>query len=153
MCRWLAYHGPELPLEKVIIDMPHSIIQQSLKARYGRETNADGLGLGWYRPGGVGLYRHIGPAWSDINLREIATQVSSPLFFAHVRASTTASAPVQQTNCHPFRYGHWLWMHNGSIRDFPRLKRDLALAIDPSLFSELQGSTDSEAMFYLALTL
>ena len=38
--------------------------------------------------------------------------------FAHIRASTGGA--VQQTNCHPFRYGRWLWMHNGMIRDFPR---------------------------------
>jgi glutamine amidotransferase len=60
---------------------------------------------------------------------------------------------VQQSNCHPFRHGRWLWMHNGAISDFHRLRRDLSLAIDPVLFSCLEGSTDSEVMFFLALTL
>ena len=32
------------------------------------------------------------------------------------------------------------------------MKRDLVLAIDPSLFGEIVGSTDSEMLFYLALT-
>ena len=43
-------------------------------------------------------------------------------------------------------------MHNGLIREFPLLKRDLLLAVDSSLFASIEGTTDSEAMFYLALT-
>ena len=71
--------------------------------------------------------------------------------FAHIRASS--GTPIQQTNCHPFRHGRWLWMHNGLIRGFPTVKRDLALAVDPSLYPEIEGSTDSELFFFLALTL
>jgi glutamine amidotransferase len=43
-------------------------------------------------------------------------------------------------------------MHNGYINEFATLKRDLALAVDPSLFAEIQGQTDTEMLFYLALT-
>jgi glutamine amidotransferase len=60
---------------------------------------------------------------------------------------------VQETNCHPFRHGRWLWQHNGVIRDFHKVKRDLVLAVDPSLYAEIEGSTDSEVFFFLALTL
>jgi len=60
---------------------------------------------------------------------------------------------VQQTNCHPFRHGRWLWMHNGLIAEFHAVKRELVLAVDPSLYSSIDGSTDSEVFFYLALTL
>jgi glutamine amidotransferase len=71
--------------------------------------------------------------------------------FSHIRASS--GSPVQQTNCHPFRHGRWLWMHNGVIRDFHEVKRELALAVDPSLYPKIEGSTDSETFFFLALTL
>ena len=43
-------------------------------------------------------------------------------------------------------------MHNGAISDFLALKRDLALAVDPALFAGIEGSTDSEMLFYLALS-
>jgi predicted glutamine amidotransferase len=43
-------------------------------------------------------------------------------------------------------------MHNGLIREFPSVKRELVLSIDDSLFSSIEGTTDSEIMFYLALT-
>jgi glutamine amidotransferase len=60
---------------------------------------------------------------------------------------------VQQTNCHPFRHGRWLWMHNGFVEAFGEVKRDLVLAIDPTLYPALEGHTDSEILFLLALTL
>lgn len=71
--------------------------------------------------------------------------------FAHIRAST--GTPVQRTNCHPFRHGRWLWMHNGAIREFQKVKRDLVLAVDPSPYADIQGFSDSETLFFLALTL
>ena len=43
-------------------------------------------------------------------------------------------------------------MHNGLIREFPRVRRELALAVDESLYPSIEGTTDSETMFYLALT-
>jgi predicted glutamine amidotransferase len=134
----------------------HSLIDQSQHAELGAETtNGDGFGIGWFPVDPVagqtaGVFRGIGPAWSDRNLRDLSQHIRSPLFFAHVRASSGSS--VQESNCHPFRHERWLWMHNGSIRDFARLKRDLLLAVDPSLYPDIQGTTDSEAMFFLALT-
>jgi predicted glutamine amidotransferase len=38
------------------------------------------------------------------------------------------------------------------VRDFHRVKRELALAVDESLYPQMEGSTDSEMLFYLALT-
>jgi glutamine amidotransferase len=152
MCRWLAYVGTPLLVEELLYKPPHSLIDQSLHAQLGAgTTNGDGVGVGWYGEGAApGLYRSIEPAWSDRNLREVAGQIRSRLFFAHVRAST--GTPVQQTNCHPFRHGRWLWMHNGSIARFHEVKRDLTLAVDPRLYADIAGSTDSEVLFYLALT-
>ena len=152
MCRWIAYSGSPITLDELILKPARSLARQSLRAEQGAETtNGDGFGVGWYdqRPE-PGLFRSTTPAWSDPNLRELAAHVRSGLFFAHVRAST--GSPVQQTNCHPFRFGRWLWMHNGAIREFGRVKRELVLAVDPALFSHIEGSTDSELMFYLALT-
>jgi glutamine amidotransferase len=153
MCRWLAYTGTPVLLDTVLYKPAHSLIDQSLHSRMGVETtNGDGFGIGWYEPdnGTPAVFRDTGPAWSNRNLREIADHVRSPLFFAHIRATT--GTPVQQTNCHPFRHGRWMWMHNGGITDFHRIRRDLALAVDPELFLDIEGSTDSETMFYLALT-
>jgi predicted glutamine amidotransferase len=152
MCRWLAYSGTPIKLEELLVKRDRSLIDQSLHSRQGATTtNGDGFGVGWYEEGETPrVYRSTHPAWNDRNLRELAAGVSSPLFFAHIRASTGTA--IQETNTHPFRYGKWLWMHNGLIRDFHRVRRELVLAVDDSLFDSIEGTTDSETMFYLALT-
>jgi predicted glutamine amidotransferase len=153
MCRWLAYSGTPVHLEEMLYKPANSLIVQSLHSQLGVETtNGDGFGVGWYGDGPTpAVFKSVEPAWNDRNLREIAAHVRSGLVFAHIRAST--GTPVQQTNCHPFRYGRWLWMHNGSIARFHDVKRELVLAIDPVLYPDLEGSTDSETFFFLALTM
>ena len=152
MCRWMAYSGDPVLAEDLLFRPAHSLIDQSLHSRMGAETtNGDGFGIGWYGEGAApALFKSIEPAWNDRNLRELANQVRAAVFFAHIRAST--GTPVQRSNCHPFRYDRWLWMHNGAITDFHRVKRDLVLAVDTSLYPDIEGSTDSEALFFLALT-
>ncbi|MGW2091771.1 class II glutamine amidotransferase [Promicromonospora sukumoe] len=152
MCRWLAYSGSPVLLEDLIFKPENSLVVQSRHSRLGAETiNGDGFGVGWY--GALdepGVYHSTEPAWNDRNLREISAHAAAGRVFAHIRAST--GTDVQQSNCHPFRHGRWLWMHNGSITDFAELKRDLAMAVDPALYPGIEGSTDSEVFFFLALT-
>ncbi|KQQ93303.1 glutamine amidotransferase [Leifsonia sp. Leaf325] len=157
MCRWLAYSGEPIQPSTLILDAQHSLVAQSLNSPLGAETvNGDGFGFGWYpkddRTRGIpALFHSIEPAWHDENLREITQAVESPLFFAHVRAA--GGPPIQQTNCHPFRHENWMFMHNGFLSDFITYKRDLTFAVDPSLYPAIHGTTDSEVLFHLALTL
>ena len=153
MCRWLAaYTGSPVLLERALFTPAHSLIDQSLHSQLGAEaTNGDGFGVGWYddQPA-PGVFKSIEPAWNDANLRELAAHVKSNLFFAHLRAAIGSA--VQQTNCHPFRHGRWLFMHNGFVAEVPTVKRDLTLAVDESLYPEIAGQADTELLFYLALT-
>ena len=160
MCRWVGYLGDSIRPEQILYESPHSLIEQSRHAVKGLVaedgtvpapfTNGDGFGLGWYghreQPG---LYRNVMPAWGDPNLRDIAGQIESRLFLAHVRAATGTA--VQQTNSHPFRYGRWLFVHNGFVAEYEHLRHDLILAVGPELFENVQGTTDSELLFHLAL--
>ncbi len=152
MCRWMAWHGQPMLIEELLIKPQHSLIDQSMHSRLGAEaTNGDGFGIGWYGTGaGPGRYRNTEPAWSDQNLRELAAHVETPLFLAHVRA--TSGSAVQQTNCHPFRHGHWLFVHNGLIHNFHAIRRELMLALTPPSFDAIEGSTDSEVLLQLAVT-
>ena len=151
MCRWLAYSGPPIALDRLLFEPENSLIRQSLSARYARSvTNGDGFGLGWYgsreEPG---QYRDIFPAWNDANLRSLSEQIESRLFFAHVRATT--GTPTERVNCHPFRHGRWPFMHNGAIADYEALRYALDRRIPDTLYAARQGNTDTEAMFMLAL--
>ena len=152
MCRWLAYCGSPVSLEDLLFKPQNSLVVQSRHSRLGVETmNGDGFGVGWYGARETpGLFRSTEPAWNDVNLRELCAQAGSSRVFAHIRASTGTA--VQKTNCHPFRHDNWLWMHNGSLAGFRELKRDLAMEVRPDLYPAIEGSTDSEHLFFLALT-
>lgn len=151
MCRWLAYTGSPLRLHSLLFEAQNSLINQSLACQRGSvATNGDGFGVGWYgtqdKPG---LYRDIRPAWNDDNLRSLAEQIEARLFFAHVRAST--GTPTTRQNCHPFRHGNWLFMHNGRIGGYDKVRRDLEFRIAPHLYNDRIGTTDSEIIFLLLL--
>ncbi|MBO6837127.1 MAG: class II glutamine amidotransferase [Alphaproteobacteria bacterium] len=153
MCRWLAYWGPPLFLEDLVAKPDHSLIHQSLHAAEAKtETNGDGFGLGWYgeRPE-PGLYREILPAWNDENLKHLSAQIRSRLFFAHVRASTGTA--TTRANCHPFAYGRWLFMHNGQIGGYGLIRRKLEQMLPDEYYTCRHGTTDSELVFLLALSL
>ncbi len=152
MCRWLAYLGEPRPIEQFVYDDPYSLCQQaqhSRKAKLG--VHGDGGGLGWYaRAPEPALYRRAGPAWSDDNLRELTRVIESPVFFAHVRAST--GAPNIEINCHPFRSGCFLFMHNGQIGGFRQLRRRLTACLSDQSYDDLAGGTDSELLFQMMVT-
>jgi predicted glutamine amidotransferase len=151
MCRWMAWHGQAMLIEELLFKTEHSLVDQSLHSRMGAETtNGDGFGVGWYGVGDLpGVYRSISPAWGDANLRHIAAHIESPLYLAHVRA--TSGTAIQQSNCHPFMHGNWLFVHNGLINDFQAVRRDLMMALNAGAVAEIQGSADSEVIFQLAL--
>jgi predicted glutamine amidotransferase len=151
MCRFLAYRGEPIFVSDLVCAPSHSLVHQSLHAVEAKTgTNGDGFGLGWYgeRPQ-PGLYREIRPAWSDENLRSLCEQVRSGLFFAHVRASTGTS--TTRANCHPFAHGRHLFMHNGQVGGYARIKRRLEAMIPDDLYEARAGTTDSEAIFLAAL--
>src|SRR3954468_14078295 len=151
MCRFLAYRGEPTFLSELVCAPAHSLVHQSLHAAEAKtETNGDGFGIGWYGERPVpGNYREVRPAWSDENLRSLCDQVRSGLFFAHVRASTGTA--TTRANCHPFAHGRYLFMHNGQIGGYARLKRRLEAMIPDEFYGARLGTTDSEAIFLAAL--
>ena len=158
MCRWIAYSGKPIFMDELITRPAHSLVEQSFDTEMNYypdgslwATNGDGFGVGWYnKRAEPGLFKDAMPAWNDKNLHEICAQTEAHIFMAHIRASTNGG--VQRSNSHPFKYKNWLFQHNGDVHHFSQIKRDLQFDIAPDLFSEIEGTTDSETCFYLALT-
>jgi predicted glutamine amidotransferase len=148
MCRWIAYRGDTTALEHYVTEPAHSLVSQSIHALESTASvNGDGFGLGWY---GInhpepGLYREIRPAWSDENLRYLCRHLQSHLFFAHVRSATGTA--ITRVNCHPFACGKWMFMHNGFVGGWNRLRRQVEALIPDALYASRVGTTDSEAIF------
>jgi len=152
MCRIAAYSGPSRPLEDIIVRPSHSLLTQSQHAEEAKlAVNGDGFGVSWYREADAipGVYRDVMPAWSDSNLTSLSRMVSSHLFIAHVRASTTGA--TSRENCHPFAFSNWSFSHNGQVPHINRIRRDLEAALPDDLYNARRGTTDSELIFLTLL--
>ncbi len=152
MCRFVAYHGQPVFMDEVLALPSLSLVSQAMGAREAKTVvNADGFGFGWYgeRPT-PGVYRSVLPAWSDPNLMSLASQIRSGLFLAHVRSATTGD--VALANCHPFSVGRMVFIHNGQIGGYGRIRRHVDFLIDAAHWTHRHGTTDSEAIFLAALS-
>lgn len=152
MCRLAVYSGPELPLERLLLHPDHSLVQQAwapLEMREGK-LNADGYGFGWYdRDGKTAAYTNPMPIWTDPNLAPLARTLKSSQWFANVR-SATRGLDISHANTQPFHDGHYLFLHNGYLRDFNgRLRHRLRCQLDADIDTHIGGSTDSEHIFAL----
>ncbi len=150
MCRFLAYFGSPVWLDSLLIEPESSLISQSLAAREAKTVvNGDGCGIGWYGDRNEpGIYRGILPAWSDRNLTSLCHQIRAGMFLAHVRSATTGG--VSMANCHPFGFGRHLFMHNGQIGGYERVKRAIEAHIPDEVYCSRAGNGDSEAIFLIA---
>ncbi|MBI2349561.1 MAG: class II glutamine amidotransferase [Deltaproteobacteria bacterium] len=153
MCRFLAYRGRSICVDDLLFQPVNSLIRQSAHAHEMKEPlNGDGFGIGWYAkeidpdPGVFVSVRH---AWNDRNLRYIAPKIRSDCIFAHVRAASHGE--VSETNCHPFHYRQYLFMHNGNIDGFHHVKRFLRRRLSDEVYEWIRGQTDSEHFFALLL--
>jgi len=140
-------------------------LQQSYDSRLrvddARPLNGDGFGVGWYDPNDAGdhannksstpcVFTSVMPAWNNPNLLRLAEKIQSHLVFAHVRAASS-DTPVSETNCHPWQYGNFLWMHNGFVSGFTKIKRRLRESLTDELYQLISGNTDSESAFAVFL--
>jgi glutamine amidotransferase len=152
MCRLAAYIGPEIFISSLVTEPKHSIIHQSYHAKERVEPlNGDGFGIGWYAPqfcDTPAVFREVSPAWNNQNLRHVARVTKSTCIFAHVRAATIGGQ-LSQTNCHPFSWKNFLFMHNGTIFDFDRIRRTLRQGLSDEAYNLIQGYTDTEHIFAL----
>ncbi|GMM38653.1 glutamine amidotransferase subunit [Saccharomycopsis crataegensis] len=158
MCRFLIFKGKEdIRLSHLLTRPAHSIINQSYDSRLRldlrRPINGDGFGVGYYTDDkdneGPCVFRAITPAWNNQNLETLAEKTKSSLVFAHVRASTYGS--LSETNCHPFTYHQLMFMHNGGVSNFSKIKRRIINHLKEKYFLYIQGGTDSEVCFALFL--
>jgi predicted glutamine amidotransferase len=148
MCPWVAWSGQSTPMEELLFNTRRPLMGRPPGLP---RSEPSGFGLGWYGPGGEAeVYRGVSATWEDEQLRRIAAETESHLFLAHIRSASDAA--VEESNCHPFQHGRWLFVHNGQLSGFETVRDELTGAIDPAILPNIGGSTDSEVLFHLALT-
>lgn len=159
MCRLLAYLGPSIALDQLLLKPSHSLLVQSYQPKELEIAllNADGFGLGWHHPtqdsASTGeapyIYRNVLPMWNDTNLPHICRFVQAKCFLSNVR-SATPGLPLDVSNCQPFQHGSLLFVHNGYIERFREtLYRPMRDLIGDVAYQNIYGLTDSEHIFAL----
>ncbi|MFE5858105.1 MULTISPECIES: ergothioneine biosynthesis protein EgtC [unclassified Streptomyces] len=154
MCRHIAYLGPPLAWEELLIRPPHGLLRQSWAPRRQRNgtVNADGFGVGWYAAGDPtpARYRRPGPIWADVSFIDLARVVRSEALLAAVRDATEAGADGEAAAA-PYAHGPWLFSHNGVARGWPDSLVPLAAALAPRELLQLEARCDAALLWALVL--
>ncbi|UPQ99188.1 peptidase family M20/M25/M40 protein [Chloropicon primus] len=165
MCRLACFLGMPIQLADLVTKPKRSILTQSYDARERQphtvehltkaNLNGDGFGVGWYSSNKDDkkpcVFTSILPAWNNPNLARLAEKVESPLVFAHVRAAYPGM-PVSEQNCHPFVSGKYMFMHNGNIGNFLKVRRILLRELREDVYNGCQSfHSDSAVCFAVFL--
>ncbi|HEV8132945.1 MAG TPA: class II glutamine amidotransferase [Acidobacteriota bacterium] len=155
MCRFLVYRGDPIAADGLLIRSRYSLKDQSQHSRFKitGPLNKDGYGVGWFANGAPPeVFVGTGPAWESTELERVASQVCSGCWFGHVR-SASPGMHVTCENAHPFLRRGILWMHNGLVADFSRMKECMFAQMDAADRRVIRGNTDSEVCFALFFSL
>jgi predicted glutamine amidotransferase len=79
-------------------------------------------------------------------LGDLTTQA----MLVHIRLASVGT--VHERNTHPFAAGPWVFMHNGTLKNFDRARERFEAEIAPKFRADLKGETDSERCFALFRT-
>jgi glutamine amidotransferase len=155
MCRHLAYLGPPVTLDALLLAPEFSLLRQSYAPRHQTQgrINADGFGVGWYdrRRHEPARYRRREPMWADRSFASIAGVIESGAIVAAVR-SASPGFPVEESGNAPFIAGRWLFSMNGFIAGYhDGVGAALRAELPERLRDTVVGSVDSEVLFLLAL--
>jgi predicted glutamine amidotransferase len=145
MCRLFGFRSavpaavhPSLVTEK------NSLVIQS-------KEHKDGWGIAAYGVESRPSVAHgVGPAHSDPDFHRVSSLVSSHTVVAHVRLASVGA--VELRNSHPFLYGRWSFVHNGTLKNFEQHRHAVESLIRPDLRPNIRGTTDSERCFHIFLT-
>jgi glutamine amidotransferase len=157
VCRHVAYLGPPADLASLLLDPPHSLVEQARASRFQQSgpENPDGFGVGWYEPGAEGRvavrYRTPQPIGADAGFPERARATTTTALLAAVRLASPG-APVEESGNAPFLAGPWLFSLNGVVHGhFEGVGDALRALVSPARAAGIEGVTDSEVLFALAL--
>lgn len=162
MCRVLAYLGEPVSLGHVLFETDSSLVRQSYSPRMMNTfLNLAGFGMVAWQPHSVRadepfVYRTTTLPAFDPNLRALAGKLEPTCLIAHVRGVTYGEREVvSPSNLHPFRFpgAKVVLAHNGHLREFRRMRYDLVNHIRPELAQRIEGTTDSEWIYALVLSL
>jgi glutamine amidotransferase len=161
MCRVLAYIGPEIPVESLLLTPENSLINQTLDPERHPQLQLAGWGFGIWSEHLLKteeplLYHRPMAAFYDDNVAGIVPSLQASTLLAHVRAADyNSSVVLADENCHPFSYQGTPWMiaQNGDLPNWKLLQRELLQHCEDKFLKQMKGNTDTEFLYVLLLSL
>ena len=151
MCRLYGFKATEpSKVECALVDAQNALMAQSRQDMTGM-SHAHGWGVAVYRDGLPKVEKQAWAAHHGEHFQKVAARSYSGVVIAHVRHATVGQASL--TNTHPFVHGRFVFAHNGTVPAFDHVRECLLGEIDSLHRNEIAGSTDSEHIFRLLLTL
>src|SRR5690606_31530526 len=152
MCRVLAYIGPEIPLEDLLLKPENSLINQTLDPERHPQLQLAGWGFGawsehFLSPDKPFVYHRPMAAFYDDNVTKIVPHLRANTMLAHVRAGdVNEQAVLADENCHPFAFKktQWLVAQNGDLPNWKLLQRELLQHCKDEYLEQMSGTTDTE---------
>jgi glutamine amidotransferase len=161
MCRVLAYIGPEIPLESLLLTPSNSLVNQALDPEHYPDLQLAGWGFGAWsehllKPEDPFIYHRPMAAFYDDNVDRIVPSLQVSTMLAHVRAARYDSKVVMvDENCHPFSFDGtpWIIAQNGDLPNWMLLQRELLQHCEDRYLKQMRGTTDTEFLYVLLLSL
>jgi glutamine amidotransferase len=147
-------------VEYVLFETDSSLVMQVHSSQMTPMLNLAGFGMAAWddnslRPDEPFLYRSTTLPAFDLNLRGLSRKIEARCLLAHVRGVMNAEEGiVSEQNLHPFRFpgAKVTLAHNGHLREFSRMRFDIAEHIRPELRTSIVGTTDTEYLYALLLS-
>lgn len=161
MCRVLAYIGPEIPCESLLLTPENSLLNQALDPEGHPLLQLAGWGFGVWsehllKPEEPLRYRRPMAAFYDDNAEGIIPSLQASTLLAHVRAADYhAGTVLTDENCHPFSFRGtpFIIAQNGSLPQWQVLQRELLAHCKDEFLEQMRGTTDTEFLYVLLISL
>ena len=98
----------------------HSLIVAENAVANQANQHADGWGIGYFIEKDAYLFRTSTGAAGDSSFRRFSEGLKSHTLLVHIRKASIGM--VEPINSHPFRYGNWMFAHNGTIFGFEKVR-------------------------------
>lgn len=151
MCRLYGFRANEpTRVECSLVHAQNALMEQSRLDQEGL-THGHGWGVAEHPDGVPFVEKQAWAAYDGEHFKKTAARIYSKTVIAHVRRATVGTPGLENT--HPFVHGVWLFAHNGTVPNFEQVRQRLLEVLDPLHRAEIKGSTDSEHVFRLLMTL
>jgi predicted glutamine amidotransferase len=160
MCRALLYLGEPVLLDDLLFQPDSALVRQSYMPKMLHLLNLAGFGMRAWDPASRQpeqpfCYASDALPVFDRNLKGLAEKIAASCLLAHVRGVPyNTRVEIAEQNVHPFQFAGvpLALAHNGDLARFAEMKPALAPHIKPEFLRQIRGSTDSEWIYALLLS-